>query len=59
MHSVFLFHSSVQYSECVLMCVFQVDTASEVEELDIDVSPAPYSVTKGAAKLQVFIARYR
>uniref|UniRef100_A0A9J8C737 RIMS-binding protein 2 n=1 Tax=Cyprinus carpio carpio TaxID=630221 RepID=A0A9J8C737_CYPCA len=36
----------------------EVDTASEVEELDIDVSPAPYSVTKGAAKLQVFIARY-
>ncbi|KAG1931623.1 peripheral-type benzodiazepine receptor-associated protein [Pimephales promelas] len=35
-----------------------VDTASEVEELDIDVSPAPYSVSKGAAKLQVFIARY-
>ncbi|XP_051956159.1 peripheral-type benzodiazepine receptor-associated protein 1 [Xyrauchen texanus] len=34
-----------------------VDTASEVEELDIDVSPAPY-VSKGAAKLQVFIARY-
>ncbi|XP_058631983.1 peripheral-type benzodiazepine receptor-associated protein 1 isoform X3 [Onychostoma macrolepis] len=36
----------------------EVDTASEVEELDIDVSPAPYSVSKGAAKLQVFIARY-
>uniref|UniRef100_A0A672SN29 RIMS-binding protein 2 n=1 Tax=Sinocyclocheilus grahami TaxID=75366 RepID=A0A672SN29_SINGR len=36
----------------------EVDTASEVEELDVDVSPAPYSVTKGAAKLQVFIARY-
>ncbi|XP_051973684.1 peripheral-type benzodiazepine receptor-associated protein 1-like [Xyrauchen texanus] len=35
----------------------EVDTASEVEELDIDVSPAPY-VNKGAAKLQVFIARY-
>ncbi|XP_016296821.1 peripheral-type benzodiazepine receptor-associated protein 1 isoform X1 [Sinocyclocheilus anshuiensis] len=36
----------------------EVDTASEVEELDVDVSPALYSVTKGAAKLQVFIARY-
>ncbi|XP_067295808.1 RIMS-binding protein 2 isoform X2 [Pseudorasbora parva] len=36
----------------------EVDTASEVEELDIDVSPAPYTVSKGAAKLQVFIARY-
>ncbi len=30
----------------MLTCVFQVDTASEVEELDIDVSPAPYSVVK-------------
>ncbi|XP_043095660.1 peripheral-type benzodiazepine receptor-associated protein 1 [Puntigrus tetrazona] len=36
----------------------EVDTASEVEELDIDVSPTPYLVSKGAAKLQVFIARY-
>uniref|UniRef100_A0AAY4EM96 RIMS-binding protein 2 n=1 Tax=Denticeps clupeoides TaxID=299321 RepID=A0AAY4EM96_9TELE len=36
----------------------KVDTASEVEELDIDVSPAPYSASRGAAKLQVFIARY-
>nr|XP_055054150.1 peripheral-type benzodiazepine receptor-associated protein 1 isoform X4 [Misgurnus anguillicaudatus] len=36
----------------------EVDTASEVEDLDIDVSPALYSVSKGAAKLQVFIARY-
>ncbi|XP_072518510.1 peripheral-type benzodiazepine receptor-associated protein 1 isoform X2 [Salminus brasiliensis] len=36
----------------------EVDTASEVEELDIDVSPAPASVSRGAAKLQVFIARY-
>ncbi|XP_052412436.1 peripheral-type benzodiazepine receptor-associated protein 1 isoform X2 [Carassius gibelio] len=36
----------------------EVDTASEVEELDIDVSQASYSVSKGAAKLQVFIARY-
>ncbi|KAJ7997370.1 hypothetical protein DPEC_G00228280, partial [Dallia pectoralis] len=36
----------------------EVDTASEVEELDIDVSPAPYSSFRGAAKLQVFIARY-
>ncbi|XP_063059625.1 peripheral-type benzodiazepine receptor-associated protein 1-like isoform X3 [Engraulis encrasicolus] len=35
-----------------------VDTASEVEELDIDVSPAPYNAIRGAAKLQVFIARY-
>ncbi len=37
----------------------QVDTASEVEELDIDVAPAPYTASRGAAKLQVFIARYR
>ncbi|KAI4886330.1 hypothetical protein NFI96_012228, partial [Prochilodus magdalenae] len=36
----------------------EVDTASEVEELDIDVSPAPVPVSRGAAKLQVFIARY-
>ncbi|XP_066508372.1 peripheral-type benzodiazepine receptor-associated protein 1-like [Hoplias malabaricus] len=36
----------------------EVDTASEVEELDIDVSPAPVSVSRGASKLQVFIARY-
>ncbi|XP_041949411.1 peripheral-type benzodiazepine receptor-associated protein 1 [Alosa sapidissima] len=36
----------------------EVDTASEVEELDIDVSPIPYSASRGAAKLQVFIARY-
>ncbi|XP_022521539.2 peripheral-type benzodiazepine receptor-associated protein 1 isoform X2 [Astyanax mexicanus] len=36
----------------------EVDTASEVEELDIDVSPAPVSVSRGPAKLQVFIARY-
>ncbi|XP_051540773.1 peripheral-type benzodiazepine receptor-associated protein 1-like isoform X2 [Myxocyprinus asiaticus] len=35
----------------------EVDTASEVDELDIDVSPVPY-VSKRAAKLQVFIARY-
>uniref|UniRef100_A0A667ZKL3 RIMS-binding protein 2 n=1 Tax=Myripristis murdjan TaxID=586833 RepID=A0A667ZKL3_9TELE len=35
-----------------------VDTASEVEELDIDVAPAPYTASRGAAKLQVFIARY-
>uniref|UniRef100_A0A3B4AHH0 RIMS-binding protein 2 n=1 Tax=Periophthalmus magnuspinnatus TaxID=409849 RepID=A0A3B4AHH0_9GOBI len=34
------------------------DRASEVEELDIDVAPAPYSVNRGASKLQVFIARY-
>lgn len=37
----------------------QVDTASEVEELDIDAAPAPYTASRGAAKLQVFIARYR
>uniref|UniRef100_A0A3Q1HJA1 RIMS-binding protein 2 n=1 Tax=Anabas testudineus TaxID=64144 RepID=A0A3Q1HJA1_ANATE len=30
----------------------------EVEELDIDVAPAPYTSSRGAAKLQVFIARY-
>ncbi|XP_068186498.1 RIMS-binding protein 2 isoform X12 [Antennarius striatus] len=37
----------------------EVDTASEVEELDIDVAPAPYAAaSRGAAKLQVFIARY-
>uniref|UniRef100_A0A8C9XJC7 RIMS-binding protein 2 n=1 Tax=Sander lucioperca TaxID=283035 RepID=A0A8C9XJC7_SANLU len=30
----------------------------EVEELDIDVAPAPYTASRGAAKLQVFIARY-
>uniref|UniRef100_A0A673BS58 RIMS-binding protein 2 n=1 Tax=Sphaeramia orbicularis TaxID=375764 RepID=A0A673BS58_9TELE len=35
-----------------------VDTASEVEELDIDLAPAPYTPSRGAAKLQVFIARY-
>uniref|UniRef100_A0A672G2K0 RIMS-binding protein 2 n=1 Tax=Salarias fasciatus TaxID=181472 RepID=A0A672G2K0_SALFA len=39
-------------------CCSQVDTASEVEELDIDVAPAPYTASRGAAKLQVFIARY-
>uniref|UniRef100_A0A3B3U9X7 RIMS-binding protein 2 n=1 Tax=Poecilia latipinna TaxID=48699 RepID=A0A3B3U9X7_9TELE len=36
----------------------EVDTASEVEELDIDVAPALYTASRGAAKLQVFIARY-
>uniref|UniRef100_A0A8C5HDP7 RIMS-binding protein 2 n=1 Tax=Gouania willdenowi TaxID=441366 RepID=A0A8C5HDP7_GOUWI len=36
----------------------EVDTASEVEELDIDIASAPYTVSRGAAKLQVFIARY-
>uniref|UniRef100_A0A1A7XJQ2 Peripheral-type benzodiazepine receptor-associated protein 1 n=1 Tax=Iconisemion striatum TaxID=60296 RepID=A0A1A7XJQ2_9TELE len=36
----------------------EVDTASEVEELDIDVAPAPYAATRAAPKLQVFIARY-
>ncbi|XP_056911496.1 peripheral-type benzodiazepine receptor-associated protein 1 isoform X14 [Takifugu flavidus] len=34
------------------------DTASEVEELDVDIAPAPYTPSRGAAKLQVFIARY-
>ncbi|XP_047234815.1 peripheral-type benzodiazepine receptor-associated protein 1 isoform X1 [Girardinichthys multiradiatus] len=37
---------------------YEVDTASEVEELDIDVAPAPFTASRGAAKLQVFIARY-
>ncbi|XP_060768673.1 RIMS-binding protein 2-like isoform X1 [Neoarius graeffei] len=36
----------------------EVDTASEVEDLDIDVSPVPFPASRGAAKLQVFIARY-
>ncbi|XP_039870533.1 peripheral-type benzodiazepine receptor-associated protein 1 isoform X2 [Simochromis diagramma] len=36
----------------------EVDTASEVEELDTDIAPAPYPASRGAAKLQVFIARY-
>ncbi|XP_072231495.1 peripheral-type benzodiazepine receptor-associated protein 1 isoform X2 [Leuresthes tenuis] len=36
----------------------EVDTASEVDELDVDVAPAPYTANRGAAKLQVFIARY-
>uniref|UniRef100_A0A3P9DBG6 RIMS-binding protein 2 n=1 Tax=Maylandia zebra TaxID=106582 RepID=A0A3P9DBG6_9CICH len=36
----------------------EVDTASEVEELDIDIAPAPCPASRGAAKLQVFIARY-
>uniref|UniRef100_A0A1A8G2S3 Peripheral-type benzodiazepine receptor-associated protein 1 n=1 Tax=Nothobranchius korthausae TaxID=1143690 RepID=A0A1A8G2S3_9TELE len=36
----------------------EVDTASEVEELDIDVAPAPYMATRAAPKLHVFIARY-
>lgn len=30
-----------------------------MEELDIDVAPAPCTPSRGAAKLQVFIARYR
>ena len=42
-----------------LSCCPQVDTASEVDELDVDVAPAPYIASRGAAKLQVFIARYR
>ncbi|XP_057676159.1 peripheral-type benzodiazepine receptor-associated protein 1 isoform X5 [Corythoichthys intestinalis] len=36
----------------------EVDTASEVEELDVDMAPAPYAASRGASKLQVFIARY-
>ncbi|KAM8898037.1 peripheral-type benzodiazepine receptor-associated protein 1 isoform 15-T17 [Spinachia spinachia] len=36
----------------------EVDTASEVEELDIDVAPVPYTASRGAAKLHVLIARY-
>ncbi|CAL8363603.1 unnamed protein product [Lota lota] len=36
----------------------EVDTASEVEELDVDIAPAPYTASRGAAKLQVFIGRY-
>ncbi|XP_041096232.1 RIMS-binding protein 2, partial [Polyodon spathula] len=36
----------------------EVDTASEVEELDIDVSPIPEPERRAPAKLQVFIARY-
>ncbi|XP_054610160.1 peripheral-type benzodiazepine receptor-associated protein 1 isoform X5 [Dunckerocampus dactyliophorus] len=36
----------------------EVDTASEVEELDIDTTPTPCAARGGAAKLQVFIARY-
>ncbi|XP_069040687.1 RIMS-binding protein 2 isoform X12 [Lepisosteus oculatus] len=36
----------------------EVDTASEVEELDIDVSPIPEPENRAPAKLQVFIARY-
>ncbi|XP_077596480.1 RIMS-binding protein 2 isoform X5 [Stigmatopora nigra] len=36
----------------------EVDTASEVEELDVDMAPTPYADSRGASKLQVFIARY-
>ncbi|XP_061754235.1 RIMS-binding protein 2 isoform X9 [Nerophis ophidion] len=36
----------------------EVDTASEVEELDIDIALAPYTASRETAKLQVFIARY-
>ncbi|XP_037543643.1 RIMS-binding protein 2 [Nematolebias whitei] len=36
----------------------EVDTASEVEELDIDMAPASCSASRAAPKLQVFIARY-
>uniref|UniRef100_A0A3Q3ANK3 TSPO associated protein 1 n=1 Tax=Kryptolebias marmoratus TaxID=37003 RepID=A0A3Q3ANK3_KRYMA len=40
------------------LCCPQADTASEVEELDIDVAPAPCTLSRAAPKLQVFIARY-
>ncbi|XP_039612744.1 RIMS-binding protein 2-like isoform X4 [Polypterus senegalus] len=36
----------------------EVDTASEVEDLDFDVSPVPEPEMRVPAKLQVFIARY-
>ncbi|XP_061658634.1 peripheral-type benzodiazepine receptor-associated protein 1 isoform X3 [Syngnathoides biaculeatus] len=36
----------------------EVDTASEVEELDVDIAAAPYTASGGASKLQVYIARY-
>ncbi|XP_077403208.1 peripheral-type benzodiazepine receptor-associated protein 1 isoform X18 [Vanacampus margaritifer] len=36
----------------------EADTASDVEELDVDMAPAPYTASRGASKLQVFIARY-
>ncbi|XP_051903669.1 peripheral-type benzodiazepine receptor-associated protein 1 isoform X3 [Hippocampus zosterae] len=36
----------------------EVDTASEVDELDVDMAPAPYTACRSASKLQVFIARY-
>ncbi|XP_061607125.1 peripheral-type benzodiazepine receptor-associated protein 1 isoform X19 [Phyllopteryx taeniolatus] len=36
----------------------EVDTASEVEELDVDIAAAPCTASGGASKLQVFIARY-
>uniref|UniRef100_A0A8C5NBW0 RIMS-binding protein 2-like n=1 Tax=Gouania willdenowi TaxID=441366 RepID=A0A8C5NBW0_GOUWI len=49
----------VTYELCFFFNLFHtVDTASEVEELDIDIASAPYTVSRGAAKLQVFIARY-
>lgn len=39
---------------------FQVDTASEMEELDADsISLMPEPGSQGPAKLQVFLARYR
>uniref|UniRef100_A0A3Q2Y6G9 SH3 domain-containing protein n=1 Tax=Hippocampus comes TaxID=109280 RepID=A0A3Q2Y6G9_HIPCM len=41
-----------------LVCDSQVDTASEVDELDVDMAPAPYTACRSASKLQVFIARY-
>uniref|UniRef100_A0A096MB60 RIMS-binding protein 2 n=1 Tax=Poecilia formosa TaxID=48698 RepID=A0A096MB60_POEFO len=51
-------HCSSLPQHPISICFPQVDTASEVEELDIDVAPAPYTASRGAAKLQVFIARY-
>uniref|UniRef100_A0A6Q2Y6K8 RIMS binding protein 2 n=1 Tax=Esox lucius TaxID=8010 RepID=A0A6Q2Y6K8_ESOLU len=52
-------HPSPHHSPCrTSPTPHEVDTASEVEELDIDVSPAPYTALRGVAKLQVFIARY-
>ncbi|TTG47519.1 Peripheral-type benzodiazepine receptor-associated protein 1 [Bagarius yarrelli] len=45
-------------TSCKASPTHEVDTASEVEELDIDASPVPFPASRGAAKLQVFIARY-
>ncbi|KAJ8266301.1 hypothetical protein GJAV_G00128850 [Gymnothorax javanicus] len=49
---------SLQHSPRKSSPTLEVDTASEVEELDIDVSPIPFPGSRVAAKLQVFIARY-